>query len=177
MTFGAGDPVWLERRKWPDSHHYSVAAAFLGDDEHGTWLASPVGTRVIRPDGSEVAGWFDVVSLVPRDEWFLLHFWYDHPEVQIYVDICTPPVWSGRGVKTVDLDLDVVVWNDGRIEVVDEDEFAEHRVALAYPDELVAGARRSTDDVVARLTGDQPPFATAAAAPWLAVLRSDSRKS
>lgn len=43
-------------------------------------------------------------------------------------------------MSQIDLDLDVVRWLDGSVEIIDVEEFEEHRVALDYPGELVAGA-------------------------------------
>ena len=43
----------------------------------------------------------------------------------------------------VDLDLDVVVTREGHLYVDDEDEFAEHQVALGYPPEVIDLARRA----------------------------------
>ena len=55
--------------------------------------------------------------------------------MRVYVDITTPPVWDGTVLRAVDLDLDVVRGNTGRVWVDDEDEFADHRVRFGYPDE------------------------------------------
>jgi protein associated with RNAse G/E len=165
--------VWATRRKWPDGPHYEVLTTVLGEDEHGTWLGAPVGTRVILPDRSEREGQFPVVSCVPRDEWWFAQFWFEHPEVDIYVDICTPARWVDDRVIVVDLDFDVIQWNaakGGHVSLVDEDEFEQHRVELAYPDELQADARRSAADVVTRMERGEPPFNVACATPWLAQL-------
>ena len=65
-----------------------------------------------------------------------------------YVDITTPAVWHGEDlVRAVDLDLDVIRGTTGRIWVDDEDEFAAHRVALDYPDEVVEQAVASCQEV------------------------------
>ena len=66
----------------------------------------------------------------------------------------------------VDLDLDVVLTRDGHLYVDDEDEFAEHRVQLGYPAEVVALAERWRDLVLAAVAGGDEPFATVGHA-WL----------
>jgi hypothetical protein len=80
--------------------------------------------------------------------------------VDFYVDMTTPCVWSedGTEVRCVDLDLDVIRETDGRVWIDDEDEFAEHQVALGYPADVIAGARRSCDEVFAAMSAGQPPF-------------------
>ncbi len=48
-------------------------------------------------------------------------------------------------LRAVDLDLDVVRGNTGRVWVDDEDEFAEHRVAFDYPEDVVTSAVASAE--------------------------------
>jgi protein associated with RNAse G/E len=165
--------VWATRRKWPDGPHYEVVTRVLGEDEHGTWIGAPVGTRVIRPDRSEATGEFPVITCVPENDWYLASFWFGHPEVEMYIDICTPAVWTDDRVTVIDLDFDVVAWTPtkgGHVELVDEDEFEQHRVELDYPVELQDGARRAAADVFARVQRGEAPFNRACATPWLETL-------
>lgn len=54
-----------------------------------------------------------------------------------YLNITQPPTFDGSTLEFVDLDIDIVAWPDGRIEVLDEDEFAENSRAYGYPRELI----------------------------------------
>jgi protein associated with RNAse G/E len=165
--------VWATRRKWPDGPHYEALTTVLGEDAYGTWLGARTGTRVILPDRTERAAQFDVVTCVPREDWYMASFWSGHPEVAIYVDICTPATWTRERVTVIDLDFDVIAWTDAKgagIELVDEDEFEQHRVALGYPEDLQRNARRAASDVVARMRAGAPPFSVACATPWFAKL-------
>jgi protein associated with RNAse G/E len=57
----------------------------------------------------------------------------------------------------VDLDLDVVKRRDGRVHIDDEDEFAEHQVAMGYPPHVAATARADCARVfLAMEAGDEP---------------------
>ena len=173
MTPAIGSEVWLERRKWPDSPHYGVAGTVLGQDRHGVWVGAPMGSMIVNPDGSTRQGRFPAVWCLPNEEWFFVHFLLGHPDLMVYVDICTPPVWSDRGARMIDLDFDVVVWNstkNGLVELVDEDEFEQHRVTLGYPEELVAATRNAAADVFARTRAGVAPFTFETAQPWLDVL-------
>ena len=73
-----------------------------------------------------------------------------------YADVITPAVWDGDTVRMVDLDLDVVRRNDGTVEIADEDEFDEHRVALGYPAHVVDPAR--TEAAQSTLREGHEPF-------------------
>ena len=176
MTPTPGTTVWIERRKWKDTPHYGAQAVFLGEDEHGRWAGTLPGNRCYKANGPEWIGTYPTVWCLPRDGWFLAHHLVGHAEVDIYIDIAAPAVWSDRGATLVDLDLDVLVWNDGRpVELVDEDEFELHRVELAYPDEIVAAARAAAAEILEQATAGDPPFDRATAAPWLRALEGLDR--
>src|SRR3954453_5228395 len=112
----------------------------------------------------------DHVTLAPYDEWYLATFYGDDPQrpCDVYVDIATPAVWyDGESrLRAVDLDLDVIRGVTGRVWVDDEDEFAEHRVSLGYPADLVRGAMASCELVLAAVASGSAPFDGAAHA-WL----------
>jgi protein associated with RNAse G/E len=174
-----GARLWVERCKWPDAPHYGAEGVVLGEDDHGVWVGAEAGHTVHRGPDELFVGPYAVVWCVPRDDWFMAHFLVGHPRLDIYVDVITPAVWNERGARMVDLDFDVVVWRDdarmGVVELVDADEFEQHRVELAYPDELVADARRAAGDVFARVQARTGPFSGTAAAPWLAALADIAR--
>ncbi len=89
----------------------------------------------------------------------------------VYVDITTVPVWAWPDgvveVSMVDLDLDVIeLWN-GTVIVDDEDEFAEHQIAMQYPLDVIANAEHTCADVLAALRAGGEPFGADGQA-WLA---------
>src|SRR3954451_19884715 len=147
--------------KWGDRPHWEFAATHLGRDRHGDWLGIVAGTTMTRPGATYVA-LTDQVGLVPApgdddDRGWLATFHAVGGPVRVYVDVTTPPVWDGTVVRAVDLDLDVVRGNTGRVWVDDEDEFADHRIRFRYPDDLVAAAMASCDRVHAAVAGGAAP--------------------
>jgi hypothetical protein len=156
--------------KWGGARHWEYDAVRLGADRHGVWIGSPSGTSMARPGASFVAA-YDHVGLVPAGG-YVANFSEDVPAApfSVYVDICTPPRWVGAVVTTVDLDLDVIRDRAGRVWVDDEDEFAEHRVRLGYPDVVAERAVGSCADVLRAVEAGEPPYDGATALHWLDVL-------
>lgn len=160
MTLRRGDLLEVCFTKWGGGAHYEFFLTCLGRDAHGLWGGGRVGTRLERP-GNAFTSAVDWVTVFPDDRPWAASF-YDSPEQQVavFVDMTTPPVRDGSLVRLVDLDLDVVLLRDGSLFVDDEDEFAAHQVALDYPAEIVALARRSADEVLGAVAGGAEPFAT-----------------
>jgi len=140
----------VERRKWPDAPHYGAEGVVLGEDDHGLWAGAGPGHPVHRGDETVFIGEHPVVWCIPRHDWFMAHFVAGHPRLDIYID--------------------VVVWSGGGVELVDTDEFEQHRIELAYPEALVADARRAATDVLTRVQAGMGPFSLVAASPWLSAL-------
>jgi protein associated with RNAse G/E len=67
----------------------------------------------------------------------------------------------------VDLDLDVVRRPNGRVQLLDDDEFMRHQVELEYPARIIQGARATADWLLDVVTARHEPFGSAGAA-WLA---------
>ncbi len=154
-----GDPIRVEMTKWGDRPHWSFDGIHLGADAHGEWLGFPAGTHNQRP-GHEFHSQVDAVTLVPPGGWYAATFHAPGTWCEVYVDVTTPAAWDGHVLRAVDLDLDVIrmspdhladplEWMAGPGEtfVDDEDEFAEHQVALDYPERVIAAARASCDEL------------------------------
>ena len=170
--------VTLRYTKWGGGPHWRFDLPLLGADQHGTWLAGPPGVPLQLRDEPPVTrrDWF--VTLVPtRGDW--IAFWNERSRFEIYVDVCGPPAWTPdrSEVTAVDLDLDVVRWRaDGVTDVIDEDEFADHQVALGYPPEVIAGARATSDWLMEAVTTRREPFDRVGPG-WLGYAISRRRRS
>lgn len=148
--------------KWGGGGHWEFPLTLLGRDEHGVWAGGSTGTRVSRP-GHFFDSAHDWVSLFPDggQAWTASFYAPTSVEVALFVDMTTRPRWHGSRVGMVDLDLDVIVLRDGSLFVDDEDEFDEHRVALGYPDDIVALARRTAEEVFEAVATGAEPFGSA----------------
>ena len=156
--------------KWGDRPHWEFGATYLGSDEHGDWLGVVAGTRFTRP-GVE---WFAPVAQVmcvpaadAAERWWLATFHDTGGPVEVYVDMTSPPEWDGSVLRAIDLDLDVVRGPTGRVWVDDEDEFAEHRVAFDYPDDVVRATVASSERIRAAVTARTAPFDGPTHRAWL----------
>ncbi len=165
-------PVTVQYFKYPDILHWRHDTHRLGEDDFGVWLGIPAAATVQRGYEPARAIGRDAVQLITPDRWWSLIYNGSGHEYEIYVDIATPPVWeSSDRVTMIDLDLDVVRRGDGTVAILDEDEFAEHQVTLAYPPKLIDQTRAATAGIVMAIEANEEPFASVAAS-WLAKLQA-----
>jgi uncharacterized protein len=145
--------------KWGGRRHWRYPMEPFATDRYGWWLGGRAGIELRRGFEEPIRQPHAFVLLVPASGCWLAS-WNDPgtSEVSVYVDVTTRPVRRGDVVHAVDLDLDVVRWRDGTVEVLDEDEFADHQVRYGYPAEVIAQALATTGELVAQVTAAVEPF-------------------
>jgi protein associated with RNAse G/E len=168
------DVVRVQYRKYDGRQHRDYPALRLAEDGHGTWLGVHAGTQSVYHGRPSVEA-IPFVVLVPQGTWWTAMFNPRPRSSEVYCDITSPARWVGDDeVHLVDLDLDVVRRRaTGRVELLDEDEFAEHREAFGYPEELVTQAYAAAHWLRQALADGREPFVSAYQ-PWLA--RVDGRE-
>jgi protein associated with RNAse G/E len=156
--------------KYDGSLHWHYTMRYLGTDEHGVWLGAPAGLPMRRGSEPPVSWDHAFTMLIPRNgSWWTAAFNVAPHRIEVYCDIASPPHWIGDDeVTMVDLDLDVVRYRaDGRVVLLDEDEFAEHRLRYAYPAEVISQAQHAAGWLREAITSGREPF-DAAYRSWLA---------
>lgn len=173
------EPWRLGWRKWDGTTHWQHELQLLGEDDSGTWFGQLEGSTSFRPGASELVRGDNVWNVVPGRGWTVRFFravagggWRvaesDVGTLGLYSDIGTEIALDAAAheITGIDLDLDVIQIGD-RLVLDDEDEFAEHRVAMGYPDDVASRAEQDAQTVLALVRAGEPPF-DGRAVDWLA---------
>ena len=149
---------WIELRneKWDGSLNRRATVEVLRTDPDGVWVWMPRGTPIERI-GSSTAHPCDAVAFLSTDRHWQITWLYDF-DTAVYVDIAMPAIVEGDRIRSVDLDLDVDRHIDGTVEILDRDEFDEHRVRFGYPDDVAERALAEARRVAADLAAGRAPF-------------------
>lgn len=153
------DRVRVVFRKYDGSLHWNQYGLLLGEDEHGVWVGCRADTPIWKGEVEWESAETAYVILLPRDAWWTATFNAAPHRTEVYCDISTVPGWpTPQEVTMIDLDLDVRRRRAGGTELLDEDEFAEHRVRYDYPDEVVAAAEGAARWLLTRVRERAEPF-------------------
>jgi len=147
-------------RKYDGTLHWHGTVQRLGADEHGVWAGATPPSAMRR--GAEPPVVFDHawVTLLPRDAWWTATFNDTPASTEVYCDITMPARWLNPSeVTIVDLDLDVCRRRAGPVQLLDEDEFADHQVRYGYPGHVIAEATRAARWLQVALADGTEPFA------------------
>jgi len=159
--------VEMRYTKWGGKRHWRFAAQPLGSDEFGWWYGCPAGTVMRRGLEEPLVVSYDFVVLVPAEgRWIASWNSPAQRHYSIYVDVTDRPVRENGLIEAVDLDLDVVRRWDGRVELLDEDEFEEHQFLYHYPADVIAQARATSGDLMRMVAEHHEPFGEVGEA-WL----------
>ena len=88
------------------------------------------------------------VELYFEDRWYNVWHVRDNTQELWYCNVAVPASFDGKTLRWVDLDIDIRCYRDGAPEVLDEDEFEQHRSELGYPAEVVERALAARDEAL-----------------------------
>lgn len=159
-----GQLVVARNRKWNGKAHWVVPGRYIGEDRHGWWIFQGTNEFCSRP-GAAFYTRSDAVLLVPRSgDWVATFYDAAHPNgVRVYVDLAVAHEWTEiRPAVTefhvIDMDLDVIRMAERGVFIDDQDEFAEHRTAMNYPDRLVEDIQAAADELYQAVKAQHAPF-------------------
>ena len=99
-------------------------------------------------------------------EYYWLDRWYnvfrfsdaDRKLKNFYCNVNQPPVFDGRVLSYVDLDIDVLVAPDLTYKILDVEDFEENAKRYSYPDDVQANARQALSELINLIEARAFPF-------------------
>lgn len=99
-------------------------------------------------------------------EYYWLDRWYNvfrfhEPDGRFrnyYCNLTLPPTFDGNNLDYVDLDIDLLVWPDMSIEILDSAEFDENSEKFVYPADLIRKVELSIDELTGLIERREFPF-------------------
>lgn len=164
-----GRLVRILSTKFDGSLHNDFVARFIEDERDGP--EAPL--RVFVPEGTSIQSYrgeqtvripFTALFWPEADRWW--NVYHNHWAIQrgdqrwspeVYANVSLPARFDGTTIHWVDMDLDVTIRN-GVVELLDEDEFEEHRARWEYPEHTVLRALEAASALQELARGRTPPF-------------------
>ncbi|HZG71474.1 MAG TPA: DUF402 domain-containing protein [Chondromyces sp.] len=90
--------------------------------------------------------WYNVIGMLRGDG------------IYYYCNISSPFAYDHEALKYIDYDLDIKVYPDMTFNLLDEDEYEEHRRQMNYPDVIDRILKRNVDKLVHQIRQRKGPF-------------------
>jgi protein associated with RNAse G/E len=137
---------WSARVLSRDDELLILDAEFTEEVRHPLLGTLPVGTNSI--------------------EYYWLNRWYNvfrflKPNGRLrsfYCNVNVPPVFDGRVLSYIDLDMDILVAPDLSFQIVDEDDFAANAARFNYPLRIRKRAYRALEELLKLIENGRFPF-------------------
>jgi hypothetical protein len=136
---GRGDGVW--------------GCYLVEEDASGLWFFTPERTLYRGTTGNESLSGpvASMIQLIPASAWWFARWQESRLGARVAIDICTPGQRENNTWSYIDLELDLVKFTDGRVVVLDEDEFEEARQRGCISDDEASRALSTAQALKERL--------------------------
>lgn len=132
-----GDVVYVQTYKHDGSTHRTWSAATVLDVDEEKIVSITYKTWVIESDGRRWYTREPAICFYYYDRWYNVMAMIRKRGIYYYCNLASPSVYDGEAIKNIDYDLDVKVYPDGNIVLLDDDEFAVHQVLMDYDPEII----------------------------------------
>lgn len=145
----------VNSRKYDLSLRRSWTCELVRDDPGAIHLLGKFDDEVIHPELGIVRQGTISHETFFLDRWYNYFLFYEPTGAfrNFYFNICMPPSVGDGIVDYVDLDLDLIVWPDGRVVTLDVDEFEFNSVKYQYPEDVRLNALSALERLNSALTG------------------------
>ncbi len=167
----SGQPVTINSLKYDQTIRRTWQVDLVDQDGSLLIFAGEFDSDVDHPD----------LGFIPRGtishEYYWLDRWYnifrflesDGSLRNYYCNVSMPSRFQNGVLEYIDLDIDVVVWPDGRHVVLDMNEFAENVDQLSYPANVCSNALEGLTELIDLVASRKFPFDADLGLPKLAV--------
>jgi protein associated with RNAse G/E len=141
-----------EHRRWPariarrEGSLLVLDAVFEEDIEHD--LLGKVASGTLSTEFYWLDRWYNVFRFSDPKRKFQ----------NFYCNVTQPPLFDGRVLSYIDLDIDVLVAPDLTYRILDLDDFEENAQRYAYSEEVQANARRALTELIGQIETGAFPF-------------------
>lgn len=93
-------------------------------------------TKVVEADGRKWYTHEPAITFLSKKDWFNVIAMLKEDGVCYYCNIASPSIEDDEKIKYIDYDLDLKLYPDGNIKVLDEKEYEKHRDQYDYDNKL-----------------------------------------
>lgn len=143
--------MWMENWLVPNK---IIAAEQTGE----AWVLVNNHTRVKEKNGNIWRSHAPAVVFLIAGKWYNIVGFPSDGGVRYYCNMASPPYQYGNIITYIDYDLDVLLSVNGRLQVVDRDEFEQHTLKYKYPAEVIEYVEQARAEILEMAAQRQWPF-------------------
>lgn len=154
----AGTYVHIQSFKHDGSLHRTWCKGYVLEADEKHIVAVTDRSWVIESDGRKWLTREPAVCFFYDDKWFNVISMIRHTGIFYYCNLASPTVYDGEAIRNIDYDLDVKLYPDGRTQILDENEYADHAKKMDYPTKIMAIVEKQMDILIDMMKKGKDPF-------------------
>lgn len=158
MELNEKDSVYIQSFKHDGSLHRTWATGFVIEANERRIVVVTDRALVSEADGRKWITKEPAVCFFYPDRWYNVICMIRKGGVHYYCNIASPSLVDEEAIKNIDYDLDVKLFPDGRIEILDEDEYEQHGREMGYSEPLKHAIEKGLDELIGKIRKKESPF-------------------
>lgn len=150
--------VYVQSFKHDGSLHRTWSKGYVLEATEEKMVVVTNKTWVIEADGRR---WFTrepAICFYYPDRWYNIITMIRKTGIYYYCNLASPSLYDGEAIKNIDYDLDVKVFPDGKIDILDEDEYDEHSKQMRYGETICEIVEHSLASLLKLIEEKGEPF-------------------
>lgn len=152
--------ITVQTLKYDGTPHRSWKAEIVEQSDDLLVLLGVFDREITHPDLGVIMAGTISYEYYWLDRWYNV-FRFHEPDGRFrnfYCNVNMPPKFENGRLEYVDLDIDILVSGDFKIEILDEEEFNENCVRYNYPLEIITRAHATVEEIVGSIDARKFPF-------------------
>ena len=161
-----GQEVLIHCYKHDGKPHRTWSRCMILEETDRHFIGINNNTLVTESDGRSWVTKEPAICYFPKDRWYNVICMIRSDGIYYYCNIASPILYDGEALKYIDYDLDLKVCPGYRYKVLDEGEYAAHRIKYQYCDELDEIFHEQLNRLIVMTMNASGPFRAGFAQEW-----------
>lgn len=158
MKLKKAKKIQIHGYKHDGSLHRVWTNSFVVDDNESYLVTGNQRTKVIESSGRSWYTKEPALCYFFEKEWFNIIAMFKKDGIHYYCNVSSPYVYDSEAIKYIDYDLDIRVYPNGRIVVLDRKEFETNSSKLNYSEDIIKIANHAISELKSWIKEKRPPF-------------------
>lgn len=158
MKLKEKDIVYIQSFKHDGSLHRTWATGFVIEANVKRIVAVTDRALVSESDGRKWITKEPAICFFYPDKWFNVICMIRKGGVHYYCNIASPSLVDEEAIKNIDYDLDVKIFPNGKVMILDEDEYRQHSRQMQYGRKLDIVIHQGLQEVLNDIALQKSPF-------------------
>ncbi len=158
MKLRSGKKLQIHSYKHDGSLHRVWLSTFVVDDTMEYLVTGNQATKVIEYDGRSWYTKEPALCYFFEKEWFNIIAMMKKDGVHYYCNISSPYLYDGEAIKYIDYDLDIKMFPNGKMIILDQKDFDDHSDQMDYPEDVKRIILNAMEYLKSWIRDKKPPF-------------------